>query len=102
MDRREVLNVIAGAGVAAFASGQSGASNGMIYRKLGRTGERVSAIGIGGAHLGETDQKEAIRIVRSALDRGIMFLDNCWDYSDGDCEKRMGMALRDAIVRKRF
>ncbi len=102
MDRRQALNVIAGAGLAAFASGQSTGSNGMIYRKLGHTGERVSAIGIGGAHLANPDQKEAIRIVRSALDRGITFLDNCWDYSDGDCEKRMGMALRDGYREKAF
>lgn len=66
MDRRQALNVIAGAGVAALAHGQSSESHGMIYRKLGRTGERVSAIGLGGAHLGKPDEQEAIRIVRSA------------------------------------
>ncbi len=74
----------------------------MIYRTLGRTGQRVSAIGIGGAHLAHPDEQEAIRIVRSALDRGITFLDNCWDYSDGECEKRMGMALRDGYRNKAF
>lgn len=68
----------------------------MIYRKLGRTGERVSAIGLGGYHLGLTaDAAEAIRIVRSAIDRGINFLDNCWDYNEGESERRMGAALRD-------
>lgn len=68
----------------------------MIYRKLGRTGERVSAIGLGGYHLGSAkDLDEAVRIIRSAVDRGINFLDNCWDYHDGESERRMGAALRD-------
>jgi aryl-alcohol dehydrogenase-like predicted oxidoreductase len=68
----------------------------MIYRKLGRTGERVSAIGLGGFHLGFAgDVADAVRIVRSAVDRGINFLDNCWDYHSGESERRMGAALRD-------
>jgi aryl-alcohol dehydrogenase-like predicted oxidoreductase len=68
----------------------------LIYRKLGRTGERVSAIGLGGFHLGMAkDSDEATRIVRSAVDRGINFLDNCWDYHAGESERRMGAALRD-------
>jgi predicted aldo/keto reductase-like oxidoreductase len=68
----------------------------MIYRKLGRTGERVSAIGLGGYHLGFCkDTAEAVRLVRSAVDRGINFLDNCWDYNLGESERRMGAALRD-------
>src|SRR5262245_66138481 len=74
------------------------------YRVLGRTGEKVSAIGVGGWHLGiETvDEALAIRIVRSALDRGINFLDNCWDYNDGLIETRMGKALRDGYRDKAF
>lgn len=68
----------------------------MIYRKLGRTGERVSAIGLGGYHLGlAADAGEALRIIRSAIDRGINFFDNCWDYLSGESERRMGAALRD-------
>jgi len=57
----------------------------MIYRTLGSTGERVSAIGVGGWHLGlkTVDEKLAIRIVRSAIDGGINFLDNSWDYNEG-------------------
>lgn len=103
MDRRQALGVIAGAGVAALARAQSTeSSGGMIYRKLGSTGERVSAIGLGGAHLAKPDEQEAIRIVRSALDRGFTFLDNCWDYSDGECEVRMGKALRDGYRQKAF
>jgi predicted aldo/keto reductase-like oxidoreductase len=105
MDRRQALNVIAGAGIAAMADAQSNEtarSNGMIYRKLGSTGERVSAIGLGGYHISVPSEPEAIRIVRSALDRGITFLDNCWDYADGVSEIRMGKALRDGYRRKAF
>jgi aryl-alcohol dehydrogenase-like predicted oxidoreductase len=69
----------------------------MIYRTLGSTGEKVSAIGVGGWHLGlkTVDEQLAIRIVRSAIDRGINFLDNCWDYNEGASEERMGKALGD-------
>ena len=74
----------------------------MIYRRLGRTGEKVSLVGVGGAHLIGPSEDEAIRIVRTALDRGVNFLDNCWDYSDGRCEERMGKALRDGHRAKAF
>src|SRR5437016_5328894 len=76
----------------------------MIYRELGSTGERVSAIGVGGWHLGlkSVDEAIAIRIVRSAIDRGINFLDNCWDYNEGASEIRMGKALRDGYRAKAF
>jgi aryl-alcohol dehydrogenase-like predicted oxidoreductase len=64
----------------------------MLYRTLGHTGEKVSAIGLGGWHLGlsHVDEALSIRIVRSAIDRGITFMDNSWDYNDGASEKRMG------------
>jgi predicted aldo/keto reductase-like oxidoreductase len=75
----------------------------VIYRKLGATGERVSAIGLGGYHIGiPKDAEEGVRIVRSALDGGMNFLDNCWDYHDGESEVRMGRALRDGYRRKAF
>ena len=74
----------------------------VIYRPLGRTGEKVSLIGVGGAHLAGPSEEEAIRIVRTALDRGINFLDNCWDYGNGKCEERMGKALRDGYRAKAF
>jgi predicted aldo/keto reductase-like oxidoreductase len=105
MDRRQALNVIAGAGIAALAGAQSNEtaeSNGMLYRKLGSTGARVSAIGLGGYHISVPSEQEGIRIVRSALDRGITFLDNCWDYADGVSEIRMGKALRDGYRQKAF
>src|SRR5258705_8703791 len=79
-------------------------SSGMPYRELGRTHERVSAIGLGGWHLGlkQVDDALAVRIVRSAIDRGINFMDNSWDYNDGASEIRMGKALRDGYRAKVF
>jgi aryl-alcohol dehydrogenase-like predicted oxidoreductase len=75
----------------------------MIYRTLGETKAKVSAIGLGGYHLGHPpDATLAIRIVRSAIDRGINFMDNCWDYYLGESEKRMGVALRDGYRQKVF
>jgi aryl-alcohol dehydrogenase-like predicted oxidoreductase len=76
----------------------------MQYRILGHTGERVSAIGLGGWHLGfkQLDEQLVSRIVRSAIDRGITFLDNSWDYNEGASEIRMGKALRDGYRRKAF
>jgi aryl-alcohol dehydrogenase-like predicted oxidoreductase len=69
----------------------------MIYRTLGKTGEKVSAIGVGGWHLAlpSVDAALAERIVRTAIDRGVTFLDNSWDYNDGESERRMGQALAD-------
>jgi len=73
------------------------------YRMLGATGERVSMLGVGGFHLGKPqDPAEAVRIVRGALDAGVNFLDNSWDYADGESERRMGSALRDGYRDKAF
>jgi predicted aldo/keto reductase-like oxidoreductase len=73
----------------------------MRYRKLGSTGLDVSCIGLGGHHIGRPkDDDEAIRLVRTAIDAGITFLDNCWDYHDGLSELRMGKALQDGYRRK--
>src|ERR1700681_2680355 len=78
-------------------------SNGMLYRTLGKTGEKVSAIGLGGYHIGHPPEPaDAIRIVRRAIDRGITFMDNSWDYHGGESERRMGMALRDGFRQKVF
>ena len=76
----------------------------MPYRILGSTGERVSAIGLGGWHLGfkKVDEQLSIRIIRDAIQRGINFMDNCWDYNDGASETRMGKALRDGYRNKVF
>jgi predicted aldo/keto reductase-like oxidoreductase len=78
---------------------------GMIYREFGTTGERVSAIGLGGFHLAkdpQTTAQDAIRLVRSAVDHGITFMDNCWDYNEGISEVRMGHALKDGYREKVF
>ena len=74
------------------------------YRSLGKTGERVSPIGLGGWHLGlpHVDEQLGFRIVRSAIDRGVTFMDNSWDYNDGASEIRMGRALRDGYRAKAF
>lgn len=76
----------------------------MPRRPLGSTGEMVSAIGLGGWHLSlkRVDEKMSIRIVRSAVDRGINFMDNSWDYNEGASEVRMGKALRDGYRDKVF
>jgi predicted aldo/keto reductase-like oxidoreductase len=74
------------------------------YRFLGKTGERVSPIGIGGWHVGlpTVDEQLGFRIVRSAIDRGVNFMDNSWDYNEGASEIRMGRALRDGYRDKAF
>ncbi len=76
----------------------------MPYRILGHTGEKVSLLGIGGAHIGESYVPEAlgIQIIRTALDSGVTFLDNCWDYNGGRSEIRMGKALLDGYRAKAF
>src|ERR1700758_1145063 len=78
-------------------------TNALPMRTLGRTGIRVSMVGIGGYHIGmQSDEQESIRIVRTALDSGVNFLDNCWDYNNGQSEVRMGKALRDGYRQKAF
>ena len=84
-------------------SSRSEPRNGIPYRTLGRSGEEVSLIGLGGYHLGkQADPQESIRIIRTGLDEGINFLDNCWDYNGGESEIRMGNALRDGYRQKAF
>jgi uncharacterized protein len=114
MDRRDFLKTaaVAATGTVTSANAQSAQSSvasrrpessNMIYRELGRTGERVSAIGMGGYHIGkQQDPDESIRLLRSAIDRGITFMDNCWDYNGGISEIRMGQALRDGYRQKVF
>jgi aryl-alcohol dehydrogenase-like predicted oxidoreductase len=75
----------------------------MRYRRLGRTGEEVSAIGLGGHHIGrQKDEADSIKIIHSAIEAGITFMDNSWDYHDGGSEIRMGKALRDGYRKKVF
>ena len=67
----------------------------MLYRNFGRTNEKISAIGMGGFHLGKNavTDAEATRLIHEGVDRGITFMDNCWDYNEGRSELRMGAAL---------
>jgi aryl-alcohol dehydrogenase-like predicted oxidoreductase len=76
----------------------------MPMRTLGRTGVKVSLVGLGGWHLGFDiiDEKLCIHIIRHAVDNGINFMDNCWDYNDGASEQRMGKALRDGYRDRVF
>jgi len=131
MERREFLSAGVAAGVAAAASpgsaqtqhgGGSAAGAGsisniprvtaatagvmrgeMLYRSLGATGVEVSAIGMGGAHLGGKGMSdaEATQLMHEAIDRGINFMDNCWDYNDGRSETRMGDALAQEGYRQK-
>jgi len=104
--RRVFLELGVAATLAAGADKLSWAadSKGTVPRRtLGRTGEQVSMVGLGGYHIGsQKDEQESIRIIRTALDNGINFLDNCWDYNDGQSEVRMGKALRDGYRQHAF
>jgi len=111
-NRREFLEKVtlgvAGASAAVSANvlapmAAVAASGEMPYRTLGRSGEKVSLLGLGGYHIGiQKDEQESIRIVRTAIDNGVTFLDNCWDYNGGTSEIRMGKALRDGYRNKVF
>ncbi len=86
-----------------FDPAQEIVRDGMRFRKLGKTGELVSCIGVGGHHIGRPkEDADGIKIIRTALDAGINFLDNCWDYHDGLSELRMGKALQDGYRKKAF
>jgi diketogulonate reductase-like aldo/keto reductase len=104
INRRDFLRLSAAAAVVAATEGVAWAANSrdLPRRKLGRTGETVSMIGLGGFHLGLPSEEASIRIVRTAIDSGMNFLDNCWDYNDGASEIRMGKALRDGYRDRAF
>jgi predicted aldo/keto reductase-like oxidoreductase len=75
----------------------------MLYRSFGKTGEQVSALGLGGYHIGLLkEESESIKLIRTAIDRGVTFMDNCWDYHDGKSEVWMGKALADGYRAKVF
>src|SRR5205807_8730162 len=84
------------------ASAEDAGSNGLPTRAQGKTGEKVSIICLGGWHIVSADDpKEAIRIMHAALDNGLTFFDNAWDYHDGGSEEIMGKALAQAGYRKK-
>jgi aryl-alcohol dehydrogenase-like predicted oxidoreductase len=105
MTRRKFLKlsvataVAAGTGTFAWAIDRK---TDMPYRPLGRTGEKVSLLGLGGFHLGRPSEDESIRLIRTAIDNGVNFMDNCWDYHNGESEIRMGKALRDGYRDRAF
>src|SRR5450432_112625 len=107
ISRREFVGMAVAATVAVGAEGVAWAGidskTGMTYRTLGRTGEKVSMMGLGGYHIGnQKDEQESIKIIRTAIDSGVNFLDNCWDYNGGESEVRMGKALRDGYRQRAF
>lgn len=108
MTKRQFMKLVAACGGAMVVPGgrvfakDAAMKDGIPYRMLGRTGVPVSLVGVGGFHIGAPKEEVGIEIIRSALDRGINFLDNCWDYHDGLSEERMGRALRDGYREKAF
>jgi predicted aldo/keto reductase-like oxidoreductase len=105
--RRQFLETAAGASILASFPSHASAAKGkgaVPRRPLGRTGEQISMVGLGGYHLGRPDlaEPESIRIIHSAIDNGINFLDNCWDYNGGESEVRVGKALRDGYRQQTF
>jgi uncharacterized protein len=106
VNRREFLGMTAASLLMAgtlSAAEKPDNKNGIPHRTLGRTREKVSVIGLGGYHLArQSDPEESVRIIRTGIDEGITFLDNCWDYNDGESETRMGRALRDGYRQKAF
>src|SRR5882762_3761846 len=106
VSRRSFLKSATAAAVFGAASSHTlmaETKEGMPQRALGRTGEKVSAIGLGGYHIAkQAEEAESITIIRSAIDRGLTFMDNCWDYNGGVSEIRMGKALRDGYRQKVF
>ena len=123
VSRRDLLKVASTAGLAAIGAAAADGtslptetsaaqalptpnqpkSSEMLYRQLGQTGERVSVIGLGGYHIGQIKtESESIQLIRSAIDRGINFMDNCWDYHSGRSHRWMGAALKNGYRQKVF
>lgn len=111
LTRRRFLEATVGTAIAgslaphavAHVPATADARNGVPCRTLGNTNEKVSCVGLGGYHIGmQSDEQDSVRIIRTALDQGINFLDNCWDYNGGTSEIRMGIALRDGYRQKAF
>ena len=106
MERREFLKAVmaslAACGFGGQALGmQQDSAAGIPTRPLGRSDERIPIVGLGGYHIGVPDQTEAIRIMHEAIDEGMTFFDNAWDYHNGGSEEVMGKALAESSRRKK-
>jgi predicted aldo/keto reductase-like oxidoreductase len=97
---RRTFLLTGSAGAASAVLGPRGGK--MPMRTLGRTGVQVSLVGLGGYHIGMHDQETATRLVRTAVDHGVTFMDNCWDYHEGKSHVWMGRALRDGYRQRVF
>lgn len=105
LSRRKFLALVLSATFTQRLTDKAALASGAVipYRRLGRTNQLVSIIGVGGFHIGMPwDENEGIKIIRTAIDNGVNFLDNCWDYNDGVSEIRMGKALRNGYREKAF
>ena len=107
MNRRQFLKAAVASSLfpGALRSRDGSAAIGeMQYRTLGHIGEKVSIVGVGGAHIGvsSVSEGESQRIIRTAIDNGINFMDNSWSYNGGQSEIRMGKALRDGYRQRIF
>lgn len=100
LNRRQFL----GSALAGAAALRLTAAEGEIpYRTFGKTGEKVSLIGVGGYHAAvPKDEEVSIRLIRTCLDAGVNFLDNAWEYHNGRAEEVMGKALRDGYRKRAF
>src|SRR5690606_15758149 len=97
------LATLAAAGMAHHAFAQSTNEAGIPTRPLGKTGVQVSILGLGGHHIGQIkDDQESIDFIRYAIDNGVTFLDNAWEYHDGRSEDLMGRALLNGYRDKAF
>jgi predicted aldo/keto reductase-like oxidoreductase len=104
LNRRELLVALGVSSALSAHAAEEKSGSGMLYGPLGQTGERVSRIGLGGSHIGKpkVSDEDGVKLIRAAIDRGITFMDNSWDYNEGKSETRMGNALQDGYRKRVF
>ncbi len=99
--RTSAISLAAGGLASTVLAEQQESPAGIPTRPLGRTGERVPIIGLGGYHIGTPDKKQAVAIIHEAIDQGVTFFDNAWDYHEGGSEEVMGEALSSGGRRRK-